>query len=47
MIDFTDAKRTHKGYDGVNGNKIQIEYNNEKYMLKCLQKERVLDGRLQ
>lgn len=34
MIDFTHAKRTNKGYNGANGNKIQVEYNNEKYMIK-------------
>lgn len=34
MIDFTYARRTNKGYNGANGNKIQVEYNDEKYMIK-------------
>lgn len=34
MIDFTNAERTNKGYNGANGNKIQVKYDNEKYMLK-------------
>ena len=34
MIDFTNCKQFNKAYAGANGNKICIEYNGEKYMLK-------------
>ncbi len=34
MIDFTNCRKTKKTYEGANGNKICIEYNNEMYMLK-------------
>ena len=34
MPDFTNCKQYNKTYSGANGNKICIEYNNEKYMLK-------------
>lgn len=35
MIDFTGCPvNKFKGYDGANGNKINIEYNGESYMLK-------------
>lgn len=34
MIDFTDCKVLKKAYGGANGNKLCIEYDNEKYMLK-------------
>lgn len=33
-IDFTDLDKRKKLYDGANGNKISIIYNNEQYMLK-------------
>lgn len=33
-IDFTDLVKRKKLYDGANGNKISIIYNNEQYMLK-------------
>ncbi|MEI3525571.1 MAG: HipA domain-containing protein [Eubacteriales bacterium] len=35
MIDFTDCRRIPgRAYNGANGNKIAVEYNNEIYMLK-------------
>ena len=34
MIDFTNCKRTKQMYNGANGNKIGIEYQGERYMLK-------------
>ncbi len=35
MIDFTECKKvTGKAYNGANGKKIAVEYNNEIYMLK-------------
>ncbi len=34
MIDFTDLPTLHKCYDGANGKKISVSYNNEVYMLK-------------
>ena len=34
MIDFTHCKRTKQMYNGANGNKIGIEYQGERYMLK-------------
>lgn len=34
MIDFTDAEKKNKTYDGANGSKIAIIYNKEQYMLK-------------
>lgn len=34
MIDFTDCKVLKKAYGGANGNKLCIEYDGEKYMLK-------------
>lgn len=34
MIDFTNCKQYKKSYNGANGNKICIDYNNERYMLK-------------
>lgn len=34
MIDFTSCQITKKSYGGVNGNKICIIFNGEKYMLK-------------
>lgn len=34
MIDFTNCKKFNKSYNGANGNKVCIEYNNERYMLK-------------
>lgn len=33
-IDFSDLDKRKKLYDGANGNKISIIYNNEQYMLK-------------
>lgn len=34
MIDFTNSIITNKTFNGANGNKLSIIYNNEKYMLK-------------
>ncbi len=34
MIDFTYCQKTGKTYEGANGNKICIKFNNELYMLK-------------
>ena len=34
MIDFTNCKVLKKAYGGANGNKLCVEYNGEKYMLK-------------
>lgn len=34
MIDFTNVPHTTKSYDGKNGNKISVVYNDELYMLK-------------
>lgn len=34
MIDFSNCKKFNKTFGGANGNKISIEYNNERYMLK-------------
>lgn len=34
LIDFTDCQKRKKSFDGANGSKISILYNNEYYMLK-------------
>lgn len=34
IIDFTNCKKTNKMFDGANGSKYSIIYNNEYYMLK-------------
>ena len=32
-IDFTNCKKRNKSYEGANGNKFCIEYNDDIYML--------------
>ena len=34
MIDFSIAQQKNKTYEGANGSKIAIMYDNEQYMLK-------------
>lgn len=34
MIDFTNSAKKNKTYNGANGSKISIIYNDEQYMLK-------------
>ena len=34
MINFTNAVRKNKTFNGASGNKLSIIYNNEQYMLK-------------
>lgn len=45
MIDFTNSLKKNKTYNGANGSKISIIYNDEQYMLKfpSLAKKRILE----
>lgn len=42
MIDFTNCRVLKKSYNGANGNKLCIEYNDERYMLKFSTKPKAI-----